>query len=120
MLNAWRSVVLVVRVDVASNKSGLALLGAALVIVISKPGGIGNVMDNVMGNLDSSPGEYAYTSSPTSSINHLKFVRSEVMHVICTVVGQMLPFNGAGMVVTEASATPKHTVGIRMCTYTSY
>ena len=106
-----------VRVDVASNISGLALLGATRVIVISKPGGVGS---NIMGNLDSSPVEYAYISRSTSSINHLKVVRSEVMHVICTVVGQMLPFNGAGVVVKEAEGTPKHTVGIRMCTYTSY
>ena len=77
-------------------------------IVISKPGGVGSVMDSVKGNLDSSPGEYAYISRSTSSINHLKLVRSDVVHVICTVVGQMLPFNGAGMVVKEASATPKH------------
>ena len=119
MLNAWRSDVLVVRVDVASNKSGLALLGVTLVSVISKPGGIGSVMDSVMGNLDSSPGEYAYASSPTSSINHLKFVRSEVMHVICTVVGQMLPFNRAGVVVNEEEGTPT-SVRLCACTYTSY
>ena len=121
ILNAWRSVVvLVVRVDVASNKSGLTLLGATPVIVISKPGGIGNVMDSVMGNLDSSSIEYAYISSPTSSINHLKFVRSEVMHVICTVVGQMLPFNGAGMVVNEAEGTPKHNTSVGICVHTHH
>ena len=106
MLNAWRTVVLVVRVDVASKKSGLTVLGATLVIVISKPGAIGGV-GSIIGKLDSSLSEYAYVSSSTSSINHLKVVRSDVMHVISTVVGQKLPFNEAGIVVTEALGTPK-------------
>ena len=104
VLNAWRSVVvLVVRVDVASKKSALSS-EATLVIVISKP----DCVDNVIGNLNSSPGEYIYVYSGTSSINHLKLDRSDILHVICTVVGQMLPFNGAGMVDKEADETPEH------------
>ena len=62
MLNAWRSDKLVVRLDIALKWSGLALLGVTLVIVISKPGGVGNVADNVadnvIGNFNSSPSEY--------------------------------------------------------------
>ena len=105
MLNSWRSVVVVVRVDVASKTSGSILSRAESVILISIPGCVGNV--DVMGNRDSSPGKYIYVYSTISSLNHLKLDRSDVVHVICTVVGQMLPFNGEGIVAKDASETPE-------------
>ena len=85
-------------------------------ILMSKPDCVGNVM----GNCDSSPVIYTYVDSTTSSMNHLKLDRSDIIHVICTVVGQRLPFNGAGIVVNEAEGTPKHNTSVGICVHTHH
>ena len=90
MLNAWRSVVLVVRVDVASKQS-LLTLGTALVTLITIPG---SGDDNVMGK--ESPSEYIYAAMLLSLMNQLRNGRSSMVHVNCTTVGQTSPSNGAG------------------------
>ena len=105
MLNAWRIVILVVRVDVASKQSLLSL-GIALVILISIPAGVlGD--DNVMGKV--SPLVYTYVAKLRSFMYHLRDDRSSIVHVNCTTVGQSSPSNGAGSVVITAS-TPEKTM----------
>ena len=88
MLDAWSSIlVLVVKVDVASNKLRSTLSGAALVIVISIPGGD----DNVIGKVSLSVCKYE--AMLLSLMNHLRADRFSMVHVNCTTVGQSSPSN---------------------------
>ena len=102
MLNAWRIVILAVRVDVALKKSLLTLIGTTLVIFISIPGTCGD--DNVMGKV--SPLVYTYVAMLLSLMNHLRNDRSSMVHVNCTSVGQTSPSNGEGCVVIQGGRTP--------------